>query len=331
MTTRQSPGRRAPLTSMDHKSELQVGISHQHEHGTSVAHVAPVASRHAHVLPCQICLRSFGDVNSQDLQLLSPWCSSQVDVAQWLSHALRETSRNGGAEGVDAIFDAAMAQLTFGQCIHWSFEGHDFRARPEGRVNLPEDIARLCDPYLHVAAGSLGQSVPRKPHVLALFRRNVLQALWADAMIAVIWEDLEASYPLRMGGGTKWAAQVYVDRFQPIGVEAAESCHLYLYEVNSAVWKRWDCLAQAWTPASPPILSRTMSFAGIGTRTPPQHAIDAIHSLFKDLSGHLSDSAPDPHLDEPKESNCSGESHGPSALHVPSALCASGRRWRRRD
>ena len=32
-----------------------------------------------------------------------------------------------------------MAQLTFGQCIHWSFEGHDFRARPEGRVNLPED------------------------------------------------------------------------------------------------------------------------------------------------------------------------------------------------
>lgn len=238
---------------------------------------------------------------------------------------------SGGAEGVDAIFDAAMAQLTFGQCIHWSFEGHDFRARPEGRVNLPEDIARLCDPYLHVAAGSLGQSVPRKPHVLALFRRNVLQALWADAMIAVIWEDLEASYPLRMGGGTKWAAQVYVDRFQPIGVEAAESCHLYLYEVNSAVWKRWDCLAQAWTPASPPILSRTMSFAGIGTRTPPQHAIDAIHSLFKDLSGHLSDSAPDPHLDEPKESNCSGESHGPSALHVPSALCASGRRWRRRD
>lgn len=151
------------------------------------------------------------------------------------------------------------------------------------------------------------------------------------ARIAVIWEDLEASYPLRMGGGTKWAAQVYVDRFQPIGVEAAESCHLYLYEVNSAVWKRWDCLAQAWTPASPPILSRTMSFAGIGTRTPPQHAIDAIHSLFKDLSGHLSDSAPDPHLDEPKESNCSGESHGPSALHVPSALCASGRRWRRRD
>ncbi|CAE7247775.1 unnamed protein product [Symbiodinium natans] len=194
---------------------------------------------------------------------------------------------SGGAEGVDAEFDDAMARFApSGQCIHWSYAGHrGFAARSGGRVDVPNKVsAALCDPHLRDAAKQLHQSVPRNWHVLNLFRRNVCQALWAEAMFAITWEDLDARYPLRIGGGTKWAAQVYVNRFQPHGSEPAGSCQLWLYEVNTAVWKKWDCGCQCWNLVEqPPSLSADMKFAGIGTKTPPAHAVQAIRDLFREV------------------------------------------------
>ena len=103
-------------------------------------------------------------------------------------------------------------------------------------------------------------------------KSSALQALWCDVMFCVTWTDPAASYPLRMGGGTKWAAQVYVNRFEPLGVEPADACRLWLYDVNQAAWQRWDCRTQSWTLAEPPMLTAKLKFAGIGTRTPPTHA-----------------------------------------------------------
>ena len=57
---------------------------------------------------------------------------------------------SGGAQGVDAAFDDAMARFApFGQCIHWSFAQHrDFAARPGGRVDVPDKVAAaLCDTH----------------------------------------------------------------------------------------------------------------------------------------------------------------------------------------
>eukprot|EP00435_Cladocopium_sp_Y103_P014584 s2090_g3.t1 len=176
---------------------------------------------------------------------------------------------SGGAEGVDTVFDDAMARFApFGQCLHWSFAGHrGFSARPQGRVDVPDDVLEsLCDPHLRAAAQQLHQSMPsrRNWHVLSLFRRNVFQALWCDAMFCVTWTDPSASYLLRMGGGTKWAAQVYVNRFQPLGVEPADACRLWLYDVNQGTWQSWNCRTQSWTLAEPPLLSANLKFAGIG-------------------------------------------------------------------
>ena len=204
------------------------------------------------------------------------------------------TLLSGGAEGVDTCFDDAMAEFApSGQCIHWSFAGHTgFAARIDRRVDIPSKLAeQLCDPHLQAAATQLRQSIPSRKnwHVLSLFRRNVLQALWADAMFAVTWEDMDARYPLRIGGGTKWAAQVYVNRFQPHCSEPAEFCQLWLYEVNSAVWKKWDCSNESWNLEVPSKLSGEMKFAGIGTKTPPCHAVHAIRSL---LSSTLPAAAP---------------------------------------
>lgn len=196
------------------------------------------------------------------------------------------TLLSGGAEGADALFDALMAEHSpNGRCLHWSWQGHrGFAARLEGRVDLPQDVAaQVADPWLITAARQLGQSVPKNPAVKALFRRNVFQVLWADAVYLITWEDEEAKYPLRIGGGTKWAAQVYIDRFQPLGPEPAERCHLFLYEVNSAVWKSWDQRGQAWLVlgGAPEPLEAPLRFAGIGTRTVPSHAIEAARALFR--------------------------------------------------
>lgn len=202
---------------------------------------------------------------------------------------------SGGAEGVDTVFDEVMSEHAPEEpCFHWSFDAHrDFRARPQCRVNLPESMAaRIADPHLAVAAKRLGQSMPRNPAVRALFRRNVFQVLWADEVYVVTWEDPDASYPLRIGGGTKWTAQVYIDRFEPIGIEPAAACKLLWYEVNSGKWKVWNQTHQHWLEQSlnasvksglSQPLCTPLRFAGIGTRSPPDHAVVAIKALFRNV------------------------------------------------
>lgn len=196
---------------------------------------------------------------------------------------------SGGAKGVDALFDELMAQHAPGdRCIHWSFDAHrNFTARPPGRVDIPDAVAaRIADPHLEVAARQLGQSMPRNSAVKALFRRNVFQVLWADEVYVITWEDMDAQYPLRIGGGTKWAAQVYIDRFEPLGSEPAAACKLFFYEVNSGMWKAWNQVHQHWEALvdPPQPLCAPLRFAGIGTQTPPDHAASAVRALFKRIN-----------------------------------------------
>lgn len=192
---------------------------------------------------------------------------------------------SGGAEGVDTLFDDLMAEFApRSRCIHWSFrDHHHFSARSAGRVNLPEDLAaRFCDPFLRRAAQRLHQSMPRKAMVRALLQRNMCQVLWADAVYAITWEDPKANYPHCVGGGTKWAVQAYIDRFEPLGPEPAGYCKLFFYEVNSGTWRLWSPRAQRWHPlASAPGIHRSWRFAGIGTREPPSDAKHEARRVFQ--------------------------------------------------
>ena len=60
-------------------------------------------------------------------------------------------------------------------------------------------------------------------------------------------------------GGTGWACQFYIDRFEPRGTEAAAGCHLYFYDDGAAgydghlkdpathrKWCKWDPLGEKW-------------------------------------------------------------------------------------
>lgn len=233
---------------------------------------------------------------------------------------------SGGAKGVDAVFDSMMALYAPNDtCIHWSFDAqHDFMARPQCRVNIPDTLAaRLADPHLKVAAQQLGQTMPRNSAVKALFRRNVFQVLWAEEVYAITWEDEDAQYPLRIGGGTKWAAQVYIDRFEPLGTEPAAACKLFFYEVNSKLWKAWNQLHQDWEVlAAPPQPSYALHcFAGIGTRTPPDHAASAVRDLILRMDDNSKQSTEKTRCEDvPPPSICSSSDN---------ARKSTQRRWRR--
>ena len=60
-------------------------------------------------------------------------------------------------------------------------------------------------------------------------------------------------------GGTGWACQFYIDRFEPRGAEPAAGCHLYFYDDGATgydghlkdpathrKWCKWDPLGEKW-------------------------------------------------------------------------------------
>mmetsp|Transcript_58809 Transcript_58809/g.164207 ORF Transcript_58809/g.164207 Transcript_58809/m.164207 type:complete len:280 (-) Transcript_58809:123-962(-) len=251
---------------------------------------------------------------------------AHLDVSLPAADAL--TLFSGGAEGVDTVFDSLMSEYApGGHCIHWSFEGHrDFAARVSGRIIVPDDVASgIADPLLMAAAKQLKQSMPKNPFVKALFRRNAFQVLWADAVYAISWEDEQAKYPTGIGGGTKWAVQVYINRFEPFGPEPAETCQLFFYDVKSATWRFWCPARHTWqSMTTAPRLCAAARFAGIGTRTPPDHAIKAARALFRNLMPRddvvLSSSRARMH-----------ESHEAGDLFSTRGAPSSKRRWRRRQ
>eukprot|EP00931_Biecheleriopsis_adriatica_P033967 TRINITY_DN19674_c0_g1_i2.p1 TRINITY_DN19674_c0_g1~~TRINITY_DN19674_c0_g1_i2.p1 ORF type:complete len:178 (-),score=16.01 TRINITY_DN19674_c0_g1_i2:100-633(-) len=109
----------------------------------------------------------------------------------------------------------------------------------------------------------------------------MLQVLWADAVYAVTWEDPHANYPLCIGGGTKWAAQAYINRFEPLGSEPEGNCRLFFYEVNSQTWRLWLPASQAWQELSvTPGIHRSWCFAGIGSRELQGGAEEAVKAIF---------------------------------------------------
>ena len=99
------------------------------------------------------------------------------------------------------------------------------------------------------------------------------------------WEDLGATYPLRIGGGNEVGCASLCESLPAAWPRNPQSpCRLWLYEVNSAEWKKWDCSSMSWNRVeAPPALSRNMKFAGIGTKAPPGHAVLAIQSLFREV------------------------------------------------
>ena len=202
------------------------------------------------------------------------------------------TLLSGGAPGADSVFDMLLGEADPSAIrIGWSFPTHtEYAADPGSRVVLESDfVGPIALPYLQRAAKALSRRLP-KPHskAMAYFQRNVFQVLWADAVYVLGWLDPKARSAHKIGGGTRWAVQPYLDRFAPTGQEDPAECRLYLYNIvmgeTSGVWLQWDHGNQAWdemeTAPPSPLLFPGLVFAGIGSQHIPPHALAAATDLF---------------------------------------------------
>lgn len=134
---------------------------------------------------------------------------------------------SGGAKGADTAWGIA-ANNAGHQVVHWSFEGHK-SFHPKFTYKLTQEELEEADKYLEEANKTLKRSIPYfKPWIANLLRRNWYQVKYIDAIYAVGTLNKKAaikdasdgrSYPkeykdtMGVNGGTAWACQMFVDRW----------------------------------------------------------------------------------------------------------------------
>jgi len=135
-------------------------------------------------------------------------------------------------------------------------------------------------------------------------KRNYVQVRSASAVYAVGWRIAEGMDPysgrtsaengetpaLDIGGGTGWAAQWYVDRFDAGGEDPAQ-CRLFFFDDGGPPWARrdeatlkkwsfWDLETQSWKPMDSLPPQPFGLYAGIGSTKLSEESSAAIRALY---------------------------------------------------
>lgn len=182
---------------------------------------------------------------------------------------------SGGADGADTAFGKA-ASAAKHQVVHWTFSGHKSKLR-KGLYQLTEQHLLSADASLIRANKGLVRSFPAaSDHVNNLLRRNFFQVRWSESVYAIS-RFTDDNSMLMIAGGTAWACQMYVDRFL-YDREPMELCNLFMYDMNSNHWFRWN---KIWYKMDehPPVPRGV--YAGIGSRDMTPQGVEAINSLYK--------------------------------------------------
>ncbi|KAJ4251901.1 hypothetical protein NW762_011198 [Fusarium torreyae] len=172
---------------------------------------------------------------------------------------------SGGADGADVEWGKCAASIGH-EVIHWSFPGHSSQAPESQLVRLDDEQLKISDEALQNAAKSLGKSLPQKPTVGRLLRRNYYQVAWSQACYAVTYFVNDVQAP----GGTVWATTMF-SQLHP------ESRKLYAFDQCRDVWLQWN--GESWDLIDQPPRPSGV-WAGIGARELQQNGRDAIRKLM---------------------------------------------------
>lgn len=175
---------------------------------------------------------------------------------------------SGGADGADVQW--GMTAGMAGQAVrHFTFAGHRSKAPQDEIVVLTADQLSVADPFLERANKTMKRKWPVSNHFVGnLLRRNYYQVAWADAVYAVA--TIEPSG--MVSGGTCWAVQMFIDRFD------GGQCPAFVFCQKKLKWFVW---LGAWAemPSPPPKPSGV--WAGIGSRELSQAGKNAIRDLME--------------------------------------------------
>lgn len=173
---------------------------------------------------------------------------------------------SGGAEGADLQWGMT-AGMAGHQVIHWSFTGHRTTAPKVEVVTLTAEQLQAADgPCKRASAGVKRWFPPKSLYVQNLLRRNWYQVGDAERVYAVagIVDGI-------VTGGTAWATQMFIDRFN------GGECECYVFDMLSDGWYQWT--GEAWTPIDTPPEPHGV-WAGIGSRELQPNGKNAIRTLL---------------------------------------------------
>ena len=178
---------------------------------------------------------------------------------------LKNLCLSGGAEGADLQFGMT-AGMAGHSVIHWSFKEHRTHAPEQEVVILTSDQLDAADDPCKQASLTLKKHYPPKSvYVKNLLRRNWYQVAAAERVYAVSTITNGV-----VEGGTSWATQMFIDRFN------GEACECYVYDQIEEKWFKWNALWEAI--GSPP--EPFGVYAGIGTRKLNDAGKQAIRCLL---------------------------------------------------
>jgi hypothetical protein len=174
---------------------------------------------------------------------------------------------SGGAEGADLQWGMCAGMIGH-MVVHFSFSGHR-SAAPEAElvVLTPEQLEAADGPCKAASKGIKRWFPPKSLFVKNLLRRNWYQVKDAERVYAVAsFEDGIVT------GGTSWAVQMFIDRFD------GEACEAYVFDQITGAWFMWagedGWLAVTDVPKPHGV------WAGIGSRKLLPNGKQAIRTLL---------------------------------------------------
>jgi len=172
---------------------------------------------------------------------------------------------SGGAIGADLTWGDA-AEKAGHAVVHWTFFKHKSLAPARTLHMLTTDDLCDADPRLEQANLTLQRRWPiESGYVTNLLRRNWYQVGESDGCYAVAALDSSG----KVKGGTAWAVQMFIDRFD------GAPCRCFLFCQTRGYWMRWE---RQWERCTPPPPRGV--YAGVGSRKLMPNGRDAIYALF---------------------------------------------------
>lgn len=181
---------------------------------------------------------------------------------------------SGGAKGADAQW--GMNAGRDGQSvIHWSFQGHRHFVSEQEVVRLTDEQLIVGDTALEKASRKIKRPWPgkRSKNVKSLLRRNWYQVAWSESLYAV--STIKPCGKL-VDGGTGWAVQMFLDRFEKKA--GFEPLQCFVYDQKAEQWFQW--IGEEFKPKDLPPPKPSGIWAGIGTRDLNDSGKWAIRNLF---------------------------------------------------
>jgi len=147
---------------------------------------------------------------------------------------------SGGAEGADQLWGLWSKKNEY-SVIHYSFEGHNVKLPSEELTILTNEELKMADKFLSEANKALKRKwPPSNTYVSNLLRRNYFQIKDTDSVYAI--GNFSNG---KIDGGTAWAVQMYIDRFDIFG-DDKEKCKLYFFDQTKNSWFEFNIYDKKW-------------------------------------------------------------------------------------